>query len=123
MALGLIAYFAIIFYLQSRNQWYFVLPPIFCLEISAGLYWGRHKKQVERLFFCIGIIRFDLALHMMFFHIAFFLIIIIIIKKKFGENLQDIFFSLAYQIIACIFSRYLNSLGINLLCLDIIERF
>jgi len=24
--------------------------------------------------FCIGIIRFDLALHMMFFHIVFFLI-------------------------------------------------
>jgi hypothetical protein len=39
------------------------LPPIF-LEIFAGIYWGRQKKQVERLFFCNGIIRFDLALHM-----------------------------------------------------------
>jgi hypothetical protein len=43
------------------------------LESFAGVYWGRQKKQVERLFFCTGIIRFDLALHMMFFHIAFFL--------------------------------------------------
>jgi hypothetical protein len=75
MASGLVAYFAVIFYLQSRNQWYFVLPPIFCVDIFVGVYWGRQKKQVEGLFFCIGIIRFDLALHMMFFHIAFFLII------------------------------------------------
>jgi hypothetical protein len=31
------------------------------------VYWGRQKKLVERLFFYIGIIRFDFALHMMFF--------------------------------------------------------
>jgi hypothetical protein len=57
------------------------------------MFWGRQKKQVERLFFYIGIIKFDLALHMMFFHIAFFLIKK---NKNFGENLQDIFFILAY---------------------------
>jgi hypothetical protein len=31
--------------------------------------WGRQKKQVKRLPFCIGIIRFDLALQVMFFSI------------------------------------------------------
>jgi hypothetical protein len=40
--------------------------------IFAGVYWGRQKKQVEQLFFCTGIIMFDFALHMMFFHIAYF---------------------------------------------------
>jgi hypothetical protein len=69
-----------------------------CLETLAGIYWGRQKKQVERLFFCYDIIRFDFALHMMSFPYCMFCFK----KKKFGENLQDIFF-LAYQIIACIF--------------------
>jgi hypothetical protein len=81
------------------------LSPKFGLEIFAGVYWGRQKKQVKRLFFCTGIIRFDFVLHMIFFHIAYFLIIIII--KIIIKNLWRIYriiFSLAYQIIACIFS-------------------
>jgi hypothetical protein len=78
-----------------------VFCPLFLLREFCRYFLGRQKKQVERLLFCIGIIRFDLALHMMFFHIAFFFFLKKI--KKFGENLQDIFL-LAYQIIACVFS-------------------
>jgi hypothetical protein len=51
------------------------LPPISLEKTLQVFVRGRQKKQVERLFLCIGIIRFDLALHMLiFFHIAFFLI-------------------------------------------------
>jgi hypothetical protein len=81
-ASGLIAYFPVIFHMQSRNQWYCVLPPIFCLETFAGIYWGRQKKQVERLFFCNGIIRFDFALHMMSFPYCIFFLHVSFIKKK-----------------------------------------
>jgi hypothetical protein len=74
--------------------------PYIFLEIFAGVYWGRQKKQVERLFFCIGIIRFDLALHMMIFPYCIFFNK----KKKKLGRICRIFFLLAYQIIACIFS-------------------
>jgi hypothetical protein len=72
MASGLIADFALHFIYNLGTSGTLLLPPIFCLEIFAGVYWGRQKKQVERLFFCIGIIRFDLALHMMFFPYCIF---------------------------------------------------
>jgi hypothetical protein len=97
-ASGLIAYFAVIFYMQSRNQWYFVLPPIFCLETYAGIYWGRQKKQVERLFFCNGIIRFDFAFHMMSFPYCIFFKIKKKKKKIWGE-FAGYFFLLACQIL------------------------
>jgi hypothetical protein len=60
-----------------------VFFPLFLLREFSGILCGRQKKQVKRLPFCIGIIRFDLALHMMFFHSAFFLIKKL--KKKWGE--------------------------------------
>jgi hypothetical protein len=71
-----------------------LLPSISLKRTLQVFVRGRQKKQVERLFFCIGIIRFDLAVHMMFlFHIAFFN------KKKIGENLEDFSCLLAYQIL------------------------
>jgi hypothetical protein len=63
--------------------------PYIFLEIFAGVYWGRQKKQVERLFFCIGIIRFDLALHMMIFPYCIFFNK----KKKNWEEFAGYFFS------------------------------
>jgi hypothetical protein len=95
MASGSIAYLSVIFYMQSRNQWYFVLPPIFCLETFAGIYWGRQKKQVERLFFCNGIIRFDFALHMMSFPYCMFCFLVFKKKKKTLGRIYRIFFLLA----------------------------
>jgi len=97
MASGSIAHLSVIFYMQSRNQWYFVLPPIFCLEPFAGIYWGRHKKQVERLFFCNGIIRFDFALHMMSFPYCMFCFLVFFFKKKKKSlgRIYRIFFLLA----------------------------
>jgi len=45
-----------------------VFLPSISLERTLQVFVSeRQKKQVERLFFCIGIIRFDLVLHMMFF--------------------------------------------------------
>jgi hypothetical protein len=70
--------------MQSRNQ--FVVPSILLREHCRYLL-GKTEKAGERLFFCIGIIRFDLALHMMSFPYCIFFNL----KKKIGENLQDIF--------------------------------
>jgi hypothetical protein len=59
----------------------------------------RKSRSSDCFFFCIGNIRFDLAMHMMFSsHIAF------VFNKIYiyiGENLQDIF---GISDIACIFS-------------------
>jgi len=91
---------------------------------ASGIYWGRQKKQVERLFFCNGIIRFDFALHIMSFpYFIFFCVSFIKIKNKKLGRIGRIFFSLGISDIACLFSRYLNSLGINLLYLDVFESF
>jgi hypothetical protein len=53
----------------------------------------------------------------------FCLFLIIIKKKEFfflGDNLQD-FLLLVLLDIVCIFTRYLNSMSINSLCLDTFE--
>jgi hypothetical protein len=81
----LLAHLLVIFVCLLYNLGTSLLCPLFSWESIAGTFWGRQKKQVERLFFCIGIIRF----HMMSFPYC----IIFLIKKKIGENLQDIFFS------------------------------
>jgi hypothetical protein len=108
MASGLIAYFGVIFYLQSRNQWYCVLPHKFCLEIFPGIYWGRKKKQVERLFFCNGIIRFEFALHMMSFPYCMFCFLMFkkikIKNKNLGRICRIFYFSLGKSDISCVFT-------------------
>jgi hypothetical protein len=93
MASGLIAYLLAIFYMQSRNQLCFC--PLFLLREFCRYLLGKTEKAGRATIF----LYFDLALHMMFFHIAFFLLI-----KKNGENLQDFSLLLAHRIIACIFS-------------------
>jgi hypothetical protein len=74
------------------------LPPISLMRTLQVLVWGRQKKQVERLFFCIGIIKFDLALHMMSFPYCIFFN-----KKKIGENFAG-FLSLGILDIVCVFT-------------------
>jgi hypothetical protein len=70
--------------------------PLFLLREFLQVLLGRQKKQVKRLIFCIGIIRFDLALLMIFVHTAFVLIKTKKNKKqKIGENLQNFSFLLA----------------------------
>jgi hypothetical protein len=116
----LLALLLVIFVCLLCNRGTSLLCPLFSWESIAGTCWGRQKKQVEPLFSYIFIIRFHLALHMMSFPYCIFFKLK---KKKKIGRICRIFFLLAYQIIACIFSWYLNSLGINLLCLDIIESF
>jgi len=98
-----------------------VFAPYVSWEIFAGTFWGRQKKQVERLFFCIDIIErtqvWSCLCIWCHFHIACFCFNN---KKKNWENLQDIFF-LGFSDIVCVFTWYLNSVSINLLYLDIIE--
>ena len=87
-------------------------------------FWGRQKKQVERLFFCSGIIkvhRFDLAFaYDVSFHIAFFFVLIKKFKKKKKKKLGRIcriFFSWLCQI-SYVFSPDISILcRIDLLCL------
>jgi len=106
--------------MQSRNQSCFA--PYFSWENIAGTIWGRQKKQVERLFYCIGNIELTqvwscLACYMMSFPYS----ILFNNKKKMGWNYRK-FFSFSCHIRYCMcFHRYLNSLCINLLFLDMIE--
>jgi hypothetical protein len=84
--------------MQSMNQ--FVVPPILLREHCRYCLGKTEKAGRATIFFCVGIIRFDLAMHMMFsFHISF---VFNKKKKNIGENLQDIFFGISD--IACIFS-------------------
>jgi hypothetical protein len=79
------------------------LPPISLKRTLQVFVRGRQKKQVKRLFFCIGIIRFDLTVHMMFlFHIAFFNNNKK--KKKNWGEFAGFFFSLGTSDIACVFT-------------------
>jgi hypothetical protein len=94
-ASGLIAF--VIFVCLLCNLGTSLLCPLFFSESIAGTCWGRQKKQVERLFFSIGIIRFDLALHMMPFPYCIFFISK---KKIWGEDAELYFFLLiAFQIL------------------------
>jgi hypothetical protein len=111
----------VIFVCLLCNRWTSLLCPIVSWESIAGTCWGRQKKQVERLFFCIGIIRFDLALHMMSFPYCIFFKLKYIYIYIYMGRVCRIFFSLGLLDIAFIFAWYLNSVSINLLYLDIIE--
>jgi hypothetical protein len=121
MVSGLIAWLLLaIFCVQSRNQ--FCLAPYFSWENIVGTIWDRQKKQVERLFFCIGNIELTqvwscLACYMMSFPYS----ILFNNNKKNGEKFQEFFSFLGMSDIACVFNWYLNSLCINLLCLDMIK--
>jgi len=44
MASGLIAYFAVIFYLQSRNQWYFAFAPYILFGDLCRCLLGKTEK-------------------------------------------------------------------------------
>jgi hypothetical protein len=56
--------------MQSRNQ--FDVPPILLREHYRYCLGKTEKAGRATVFFCIGIIRFDFAMNMMFsFHIAF----------------------------------------------------
>jgi hypothetical protein len=98
----------------------FVLPPVSC-ERALQLLIREDKKS--RSSDCFSVLasssfhRFDRALHMMLFPYCIFF------KKKLGEIAGNFsfFFFFGISNIACVFTWYLNSLCINLLCLDMIE--
>jgi hypothetical protein len=93
----LLALLLVIFVCLLCNWGTSLLCPLFSWESIAGTCGGRQKSRSSDCFSVLA----SLSL----------------------GRICRIFFLLAYQIIACIFSWYLNSLGINLLCLDIIESF
>jgi len=111
-----------IFCMQTRNQLCFA--PYFSWENFAGTCWGRQKKQVERLFFCIGIIELTHVWSCLAYD--FFSILHVFLKKKKKKKklgrICRIFFSLGISVIACVFTWYLNLLCINLLFLDMIKN-
>jgi hypothetical protein len=92
--------------MQSRNQ--FVVPPILLRE-HCRYFSGKIEKVGRATVFLYWHHQFDLALHMMSFPHC----IIFLIKKKFGENLQDIFFfswhisnCMSFHLISQFFVRY-----------------
>jgi hypothetical protein len=88
--------------MQSRNQ--FVMPLILLREHCRYLL-GRQKKQVEGLFFCTGIIGFDLALHMMSFPYCMFYFLTFKNKiKNLGRICRIFYFSLGISDFACVFT-------------------
>jgi hypothetical protein len=99
----------------------FGLPPISLERILLVLSGEDKKKRVERLFFCIGNIKLTqvwscLACYMMSFPYS-----ILFNKKEMWEIAGTFFPFLGMSNIACVFTWYLKSLCINLLCLDMIE--
>jgi hypothetical protein len=123
MASGLIAYFT--WHIVICNLGTSCVCPLCFLRKLCRYYyfWGRQKKQVERLFFCSGIIERTQVWSCLsiwcLFHIAYCFFLFNKEKKNWGEFAG--FFFLGLLDSACIFTWYLNSVSINLLCLDIIE--
>jgi hypothetical protein len=99
-----------------------LLCPMFLLRELCRYLLGKTKKAGRATVFLYwhlwaftGVI---LPLHMMSFPYCMFWLFFLIKKKL--ENLQDFFF-LGCLDIVCISNWYLNSVSINLLCLDIFE--
>jgi len=99
-----------------------VFAPYGSWENFPGTFWERQKKAGRATIFSVlaslSVHRFDLAFT--YDVISILLVVFVLNLKKNGENLQDIF-SLGLSDSVCIFTWYLNSVSINLLCLDIIE--
>jgi hypothetical protein len=110
----------LILVVQSRNFY-----PLFLLREYCRYYLGKTEKASRATVFLywqhwayIGLIMPCIHVVWCYFHIVCFYFK----KKKWGEIAWNFIFScLGMSDIACIFTWYLNSFCINLLCLDMIE--
>jgi hypothetical protein len=98
--------------MQSRNQWYCVMPPIFWRPLQVFI--GEDRKNRYLLFFCNGNIRIDFALHMMSFPYCIFLCLLL---KKI-KNKKNWGVVAGWSLLRYVSSLMYFTWIISLLCID-----